>query len=129
VDINKVIDQVMYIKATMNGVVQTPTGNFRIVSACMSLTFSTINAVGSPYTYQIPVSNQAALQTVFSLLASPTSQLTPCPLVFTMKNATDATITPSDITLDGSYPYNLYANINKVINQEMYIAVTMNGVA
>ena len=66
----------MYIAVTMNGVVQTPTVNFIVRSSCKPLVYSTINGVGAPYAYEVPTTNQAALETLFPLLTSTTSQLT-----------------------------------------------------
>jgi len=49
--------------------------------------------------------------------------------VFTMKDASGTTILSSPITLGSSYPYVLKVDINQVVDKEMFIAATMNGVA
>ena len=106
----------MYISVKMNGVTQTPTGHFKVVSACKPLTYSAINGVGTPYSYLVPDSNQATIETVFALLTTTTSQLTTCPLVIAMKNAAGNTITPAAITLESTYPYTLKVDRNQVVD-------------
>jgi len=120
-------DQTVKIKYTYAGV-ESYSAQFRVVSSCQALTWSTLNAVGSPYEYTIPTL-YSSNQVVVALLNAATSQLSACPIVFTMKDSSGTTITPADITIAASYPYNLQVNINKKVDQQMYIAATVNGVA